>query len=548
MVAASELTVLTGIGADQMAEAMFGPSIKIVSASYQGDTASAGIWSGGDRIAGDLTPSDQGVILSTGRVVDITNSSGEANQSGGWTTDTAGVDNDADMNSVAGVPTFDGAIFQAEFVPLGSILTMQITFSSEEYQSLSITGYNDAVGVWVNGTKMMMTVAKGDITVNNINGTSNSELFVNNDADQFNTEMNGFTVTLTLRAPVVAGEVNSIKIGIADGGDSAFDSNLLIAGDSIQTPVVAYDDQFDMQLGDTAVVDLVGNDVTAGPGTLTITSINGQPVVAGSVVTLANGVEVVVNADGTVTLVSDYGDTAGDTSFSYEVADAAGNTDTGLVQGNVVPCFVAGTRIATPTGQRPVEDLRPGDLVLTLDHGAQPVRWAGSVVAQGVGATAPVVIPAGAFGSHGPVWLSPQHRVCLGGWAAEMVTGTQQVLARARHLMVAGIAYRRDMGRVRYVHVMFDRHEVIAANGLWCENYRPGPAALAGHSPDAQAEILGLFPVLARDPEAGHAALARPEARLHEVIVAVSMRGLSTPDELVHQPTDATGAAQSQAA
>lgn len=548
MVDATKLSVETGIDADQMAQAMFGPSIKIVSATYEGDPASTGLWSGGDKVAGDLTLSDQGVILSTGRAADITNTKGEANQSDSWTSDTQGVDNDADMNGVAGTKTFDGAIFKADFVPQGSTLTMQVTFSSEEYQNLSVTGWNDAVGIWVNGEKMQMTVGKGDITVNNINGSSNKDLYVNNGDDPFNTEMNGFTVTLTLRAPVKAGEVNSIKIGIADGGDAAYDSNLLIAGHSIETPVIAQDDQFEMDLGEKTLVDIVGNDNANGNGTLMITKINGQPVKAGDIVTLANGVEVVVNADGTVTLVADPDDKPGETSFSYEVSDEAGNTDTGLVQGNVVPCFVAGTRIATPTGPRPVEALRAGDLVLTLDHGAQPVRWAGSVVAPGIGDTAPILIPDGVFGPHDAIWLSPQHRVCLSGWAVEMLTGAGHVLARARHLVVAGIADCRETGPISYVHVMFDRHEIIAANGLWCESYRPGPASLAGHSQAVRAELFALFPTLARDPVGGHAALARPEARLHEVIVAASMNGLITPDDQGEWIFRTKGAAESRAA
>ena len=44
---------------------------------------------------------------------------------------------------------------------------------------------------------------------------------------------------------------------------------------------------------------------------------------------------------------------------------------------SVIICFTAGTRILTPHGPRPVEDLRPGDLVITRDNGPQPLRWTG---------------------------------------------------------------------------------------------------------------------------------------------------------------------------
>lgn len=89
------------------------------------------------------------------------------------------------------------------------------------------------------GKKAQLTVGDGDISINNINPTTNGNLYVDNTNDIYNTEMDGFTVTLTLKAPVIPGQVNSIRIGIADGGDTAYDSNLLIAGDSIQTGVIA---------------------------------------------------------------------------------------------------------------------------------------------------------------------------------------------------------------------------------------------------------------------------------------------------------------------
>lgn len=40
-------------------------------------------------------------------------------------------------------------------------------------------------------------------------------------------------------------------------------------------------------------------------------------------------------------------------------------------------CFAAGTLICTPTGDVAVQDLAVGDLAMTLDNGAQPLRWIG---------------------------------------------------------------------------------------------------------------------------------------------------------------------------
>ena len=58
----------------------------------------------------------------------------------------------------------------------------------------------------------------GDISINNINPKTNGNLYVDNANDRFNTEMDGFTITLKLKGPVIPGQVYTIKIRIADGG------------------------------------------------------------------------------------------------------------------------------------------------------------------------------------------------------------------------------------------------------------------------------------------------------------------------------------------
>lgn len=523
MADASELPIEINVSAMQLAQAMFGTGIQVVSATYTGDPQSAGIYTQGDTIAPDVTPADTGVILSTGKAQDLTNSSGDVNLLSSTSTNTAGVDGDSDLNAIAGTATYDGAIFQAEFIPAGSTLTMQLSFSSEEYLEFVGSGFNDAVGVWVNGQKAQLTVGDGDISIDNINPTRNGNLYVDNANDQYNTEMDGFTVTLTLKAPVIPGQVNQIKIAIADGGDAVYDSNLLIAGDSIQTAVIAAADAFVVNSGSDATVSLVANDTNTSGGTLTITKINGVPVKAGDHVVLPSGLEIVVNADGTITAVAEWQDQTGPTSFSYEVMNQNGITDVGFATADVVPCFVEGTRIETARGLIAVQDIAVGDHVLTLDHGLQPVIWHGVRRVASAGSLATVRIPAGTFGDHGMLAVSPQHRLHLSGWRAQLYAGEDEVLVKAIHLVRAGLLSQDQSGAaVTYHHLLFSRHQIICAEGLWSESYYPGPTTLAGYDPEVQAELLALFPELATDPVGGYGPLARPEVRAHVAALLVA--------------------------
>lgn len=106
MAITSELPIDTGASAMDMANAMFGAGISVLDASYQGAVQASGIYSQGDSVAPGVTPSDSGVILSTGRAADITNSSGDANISAGTSTSnfTSG---DADLSAISGQSTFD---------------------------------------------------------------------------------------------------------------------------------------------------------------------------------------------------------------------------------------------------------------------------------------------------------------------------------------------------------------------------------------------------------------------------------------------------------
>lgn len=498
MATGAELTYNTSASALDMANAIFGAGVTVVSASYTGQNTSSAIYSNG-QLAPGVVPSNTGVILSTGLAASFTQSSGDPNRSASTTTDTSGPNNNAWFNAlVGGASTYDASFLDVTFVPSGNMMTMNFVFASEEYPEYINSNFNDVVGVWVNGVSVPMTVNGGTASVNNINGATQQNLFVDNQSDQYNTEMDGFTVTLSLSIPVTAGVQNTIRIGIADVGDAQYDSNLLIAGDSIQTAVIALDDAETMGPNGTRVLRVLDND-SASTGSLVITHVNGQPVVAGQTITLPSGEQITLNADGTFTAVAN--GTVETQSFTYTVSNGQGSSDVGLVTLSMVPCFVAGTRIATPGGAVPVEELQPGDLVLTRDEGAQPLRWIGRRRVAATGAFAPIAFAAGALGAHGALMLSPEHRVLLTSSMAELLFGEAEVLVAAKHLVNDRTIRRRPGGEVDYLHLMFDRHQVIWSEGLASESFLPGGQALGALERDVLAELCALFPEL--DPESG---------------------------------------------
>lgn len=179
-------------------------------------------------------------------------------------------------------------------------------------------------------------------------------------------------------------------------------------------------------------------------------------------------------------------------------------------------CFTPGTTIATPYGARAIETLKVGDLVMTRDHGLQPIRWIQSRTVAAEGKFAPVRMRPGAVvGLETDLLVSPQHRMLFTGYRAELLFGEREVLMPALHLVDDKLVTRETGGDVTYIHMMFDNHEVIYADGAASESFHPGDDSLNGITGPAREELFALFPEL-RSNVAGYGPAARRCLKKHE--------------------------------
>lgn len=197
------------------------------------------------------------------------------------------------------------------------------------------------------------------------------------------------------------------------------------------------------------------------------------------------------------------------------------------IEAPAVICFTRGTLIATPQGQRAVETLRPGERVSTRDDGAQEIVWTGGRRMTGARLYVtpelrPVRFRAGALGIGRPdadLLVSPQHRMLVQGAASRALFNEAEVLVAAADLVNgATVRFEQGLREVHYIHLLFERHQILRANGLESESFHPGASTLEMIAPDECASLLRLMPHLEGDT-AAYGAYARRRLRTAEAAI-----------------------------
>ncbi|MGR3503302.1 Hint domain-containing protein [Pseudaestuariivita sp.] len=211
-------------------------------------------------------------------------------------------------------------------------------------------------------------------------------------------------------------------------------------------------------------------------------------------------------------------------SLSFDENSGAGSTahadeTVGIVafEHGRIACFTPGTRIRTIRGPVEVTELVPGDLIWTQDGGHQPLRWIARTHLpeqrlEAAPELAPIRIRAHAFGPGLPardMQVSPQHRMLLTGWKAQLYFGQAEVLAPAKALCNDHSITPAAPAPTDYLHLLFDRHHVIEAGGCLTESLHAGELAKTELDPAARHELFTLFPAL-RQYERSYGPTARP--------------------------------------
>ncbi|WP_299423740.1 Hint domain-containing protein [uncultured Shimia sp.] len=199
--------------------------------------------------------------------------------------------------------------------------------------------------------------------------------------------------------------------------------------------------------------------------------------------------------------------------FSYQYDPS---TDSYIYKAAWVPCFVAGSLIDTPNGPRPVEDIKAGDLVSTIDGGPQVVLW---TRCRDVDLTnlenkvhAPVEFKPGSLGPclpETPFAVSPQHRLLMVNQEGnEVLVPAIGLLSRSHVRRKAG------MKSVRYHHLLLDHHAILSVHGVAAESLLATENLLREVTGADRKTLLHHFPERAPLPSPARPILSVKETKV----------------------------------
>ncbi|MCG8609799.1 MAG: choice-of-anchor L domain-containing protein [Pseudomonadales bacterium] len=217
----------------ELLDAMFADDSKLVVTSID---LKYGVLSGQTSISfydGSLDLDvDEGVLLTTGDGTPPT--SNTSGSHGGGFSDSSG---DSDLDLVAqqafegSGETFDATVVTIKFIPQAGAkgILFNLAFGSDEYPEFSDSSFVDVAGVFINGENVALFNNDPTQPLSVIDKNLELGNFRDNQTNDFPIEYDGISTQQTIATAIVPGQENTLKIAIADTGDTAYDSGMFIA-------------------------------------------------------------------------------------------------------------------------------------------------------------------------------------------------------------------------------------------------------------------------------------------------------------------------------
>ena len=288
--------------------------------------------------------------------------------------------------------------------------------------------------------------------------------------------MSAYTVRIQLLAVSLVGFRNTLAAGWNRIGTSKVGGPVIMSpstatvteGQATAIPGVSVSDQFSnaltLTLQDTnGLLTATGTGIT-GSGTATLQLSGTLAAVNTDLMTLADRETTLVNDVITLNALDNQSLPSGQSSIAV----------------TTVACYLRGTMIATPGGEKAIESLALGDLVLTATGHAEPIRWIGhraynTRFARCNPEVLPVRIAAGALDEGVPnrdLYVSARHAMLLDG-----------ILVQARDL-VNGVTIKEWMPaeQIEYFHIEMAEHAVVLANGAPSESFVDDESRMMFHN------------------------------------------------------------------
>ena len=242
----SQIQINSSYTPQQLVQNFFvGGGVTVTNVSFQGLSGGTGCSQIAYFSNGNTTPLGMasGIVLATGCVQNV------AQSGNAFMNDQVGGPGLPLINQITGGTSYDGAMLSFDFIPQDSPIMFRYVFGSEEYPEYVGSQYNDGFGFFVTGPNpsggtynnvniALIPNTSTPVTINNVNGGSYSQYYINNNGSSNQPVFDGFTTPLVAQLNVVPCQQYTIRIAIADVGDRAFDSGVFLERNSLVTDAI----------------------------------------------------------------------------------------------------------------------------------------------------------------------------------------------------------------------------------------------------------------------------------------------------------------------